>query len=81
MMKTYRVSFIQFVLEQLTNTFLLITKIGIVFLIIELLWGFPSSLKSDEFSLEQLALAILVSYSLNIFCWAIVLKLKERNNR
>jgi membrane-bound ClpP family serine protease len=80
-MNTYRVSFIQFVLEQLTNTFRLFTKIGIVFLIFELLWGFPSNLKSDEFSLARLALTILVSYSLSIFCWVIVLKIKQKNSR
>ena len=80
-MKKYRVSFIQFVLEQLTNTFLLFTKIGIVFLIFELLSGFPSNLKSDEFFLEHLILVILISYLLNIFCRAIVLKLKQRNSR
>ena len=77
-MKTYKVSFIQFVLEQLTITFWLFTKIGIVFLIFELLWGFPSSLQSDEFSIGHLILATLVSYLLNIFCRAIVKKLKQR---
>jgi len=79
-MKKHKISFIHFVLNQLTDAFLLIAKIGIIILLIELLWGFPFNTNTNEFSIKQMVLATLISYLLGVLCKAIAFKLEQRDS-